>query len=85
MLDSLLTCQNTMYCGGEPEHHIRNVTHVYILIAHKHVSCTCHEEPSSLASTCLRIIGARYYKFHAKLTGAPCFNNKIALDKIIIH
>ena len=34
------TSQNTMYCGGEPEHHIRNVTS---LIAHKHVSCTCHE------------------------------------------
>ena len=28
-----------MYCGGEPEHHIRNIDHVtvkYILFAHKH-------------------------------------------------
>ena len=25
--DNLIsTSQNTMYCGGEPEHHIRNVT-----------------------------------------------------------
>ena len=35
-------------------------------------------------TTALRITGDRYYKFHAKLTGAPCFNNKIALDKSII-
>ena len=42
----VITSQNTMYCGGEPEAsytkcHI--ATRVYILIAHKHVSCTCHE------------------------------------------
>ena len=50
--------------------------HVYILIAHKHVSCTCHESNlQALQLTCLRMIGARYYKFHAKLTGAPCFHN----------
>ena len=34
------TNQNTMYCGGEPEHHVPNVIS---LIAHKHLSCTCHE------------------------------------------
>ena len=41
-----ITSQNTMYCGGEPEHHIRNVTSrisIIMLIAHKHDSCTCHE------------------------------------------
>ena len=71
-----------MYCGGEPEHHTRN-----ILIAHKHVSCTCHElNLQALQLTCLQMIGARYYKFHAELTDAPCFNKiALSLDKIIIH
>ena len=27
-LARLSTSQNTMYCGGEPEHYIHNVTHV---------------------------------------------------------
>ena len=62
------TSQYIIYCGGEPEHHIRNVTsRSYILIAHKHNSCMCHESNVQLA--CLRITVARYYKFHAMLTG----------------
>ena len=40
----MLTSQNTMYCGGEPEaSYMKRHIAVYILIAHKHVSCTCHE------------------------------------------
>ena len=25
-INKIVTSQNTMYCGGEPEYHIRNVT-----------------------------------------------------------
>ena len=63
-----------MYCGGEPEQ--RHNTH--ILIAHKlsQNTCTCHESNlQALQLACLRMTGARYYKFHTTLTGAPCFNN----------
>ena len=32
---------------------------------------------------CLRITGARYYKFHTMLTGAQCFNNSNSASEII--
>ena len=33
--------------------------------------------------SCLRITGARYYKFHTMLTGAECFNNSNSASEII--
>ena len=44
-----LTSQNTMYCGGEPEHkHVANKCTREEIRAHNNIKRTCHES-SSLA------------------------------------
>ena len=71
-----------------------HITMASYIELHTQNKCMCHES-SSLAVRllgCLRITGARYYKFHTMLTGARCFNNSssarlvklflLAIDKL---
>ena len=80
-----ITSQNTMYCGGKPEHkRIANkcmhITMASYIELHTQNKCTCHES----SSDCLQITGDRYYKFHTMLIGAQCFNNSSSASEITL-
>ena len=61
---SFKTSQNTMYCGGEPEHHIQNFTsRVYFdYMFHARVM----NQTFKPCSIDLFMNDARYYKFHRR-------------------